>query len=532
LPRVDAAHEFAPRRSLPGLPGLADWMAGLRGWRRALVALMLGALAVLALPPVHLVPVLIPSVSGLVWLLASERRRRGALLTGWWFGMGYFVAGLYWVANALLTKPELFGWLSPLAPVGLSLILAPFIAVAAWLARIAAPRPGIGLVCALAGAWTLLEWARSWVATGFPWNLVGSAWAFSDAMLQVTALVGTYGLGLLTMIAAGMPAALAAATPPQRRTAWGALALSLALLAVAWGYGLLRLQAAGSPPLVDGVWLRLVQPNIPQTLKGRRDLVAQHVADQIALGATPADRPPTHVIWSEAAAPLFLAENPRLVAAVAAHTPQGGATIIGTLRRTPADEPFQIWNSLLAIDDQGRVAASYDKSHLVPFGEYMPFRQVVTIPAVASMVDFSAGPGITTLSIPGLPPVSPLICYEVIFPGRVTEHGSRPQWLLNLTNDGWYGISAGPFQHLVTAQLRAVEEGLPLVRVANTGISAIIDPWGRVIASLDLDTAGSLDGPLPQPLAAPTLYSRTGNALPLTLALIVFCAGALFSRRR
>jgi apolipoprotein N-acyltransferase len=512
-------------------------MAELRGWRRALTALMLGALAVLALPPVYLVPALIPSVSGLTWLLASEQKRRGALITGWWFGMGYFVAGLYWVANALLTKPELFGWLSPLAPVGLSLILAPFVAVAAAFARLAAPRTGIGpsmgLVCALAGSWTLLEWARSWVATGFPWNLIGSVWAFSDAMLQVTALIGTYGLGLLTMIAAGMPAALAATVPAQRRAAWRAFALALALLALAGAYGALRLQAAGpQPPLVDGVWLRLVQPNISQAVKGRRDLVAQHVADQIALGITPAERAPTHIIWSEAAAPFFLAEDARQLAAVAAHTPPGGATIIGTLRRTPPDQPFQIWNSLLAIDDQGRIAASYDKSHLVPFGEYMPFRQIVSIPAVASMVDFSAGRGITTLTVPGLPPFSPLICYEVIFPGRVTERGNRPQWLLNLTNDGWYGISAGPFQHLVTAQLRAVEEGLPLVRVANTGISAIIDPWGRIIKRLGLDTAGSLDGPLPQPLATPTLYSRAGNVLPLTLALMVLCAGALFSRRR
>ena len=190
-------------------------------------------------------------------------------------------------------------------------------------------------------------------------------------------------------------------------------------------------------------------------------------------------------------------------------------------------------NSLAAIDSAGDIAGLYDKSHLVPFGEYMPLRDVVPLPAVAAgMADFAAGPGITTMHLPGVPPFSPLICYEVIFPGRVARTDERPAWLLNLTNDGWYGFSTGPYQHLAAARLRAVEEGLPLVRVANTGISAIVDPFGRVVARLGLGEKGVVDGPLPAALAKPTPYGRLGTGVPLALAVVLAGVGSLLSRSR
>ena len=519
-------------KTLLGVDRLRVRVAQLRGWRRILTAMMLGALAVLALPPLYIVPALIPSFTGLAWLLESDGRARSAFATGWWFGLGYFVAGLYWVANALLTKPDEFGMLAPLAPVGLSLLLVPNIAIACWLARLLAPRPGVGFIITFASTWALMEWVRSWSLTGFPWNLIGSVWTFSDAMVQSTAVIGTYGLSLLTVAAAAMPAEIVRG-PDRRSRAWPA-ATALAVLALFWAGGAARLAVQPETlPTVNGVWLRLVQPNIPQNLKWRKDLVERHVDEQVAMGATPATPAPTHVVWSEVSAPMFLLEDAQTMRRIGEATPAGGVTIVGTVRRTPPGQPLELANSLVAIDSAGRVAGLYDKSHLVPFGEYMPLRDVVPLPAVAAgMADFAAGPGITTMHLPGVPPFSPLICYEVIFPGRVARIDERPAWLLNLTNDGWYGISTGPYQHFAAARLRAVEEGLPLVRVANTGISGIVDPFGRVVARLGLGEKGVVDGPLPAALPQPTLYGRLGNGLPLALIALIACAGTVLSRRR
>jgi apolipoprotein N-acyltransferase len=518
-------------KTLYGLDRLRVGLAQLRGWRRILAGMLLGALAVLALPPLYVVPALIPAFTGLAWLLESDGRARSAFATGWWFGLGYFVAGLYWVANALLTKPDEFGWLAPLAPIGLSLLLVPNIAIACCLARLLAPRPGIGFIITFASTWTIMEWVRSWSLTGFPWNLIGSVWTFSDAMIQSTSVIGTYGLGMVTVAAAAMPAEIVRVAD-RRAGAWPA-AIAFAMLALLWAGGALRL-AVQPPtlPIVDGVRLRLVQPNIPQNLKWRKDLVERHVAEQVAMGETPAKPAPTHIIWSEVSAPLFLLENAQTLRRIGKATPAGGVTIVGTLRRTDR-QALELANSLAAIDSAGDIAGLYDKSHLVPFGEYMPLRDVVPLPAVAAgMADFAAGPGITTMHLPGVPPLSPLICYEVIFPGRVARTDERPGWLLNLTNDGWYGFSTGPYQHLAAARLRAVEEGLPLVRVANTGISAIVDPFGRVVARLGLGEKGVVDGPLPAALAKPTPYGRLGTGVPLALAVVLAGVGSLLSRSR
>jgi apolipoprotein N-acyltransferase len=251
------------------------------------------------------------------------------------------------------------------------------------------------------------------------------------------------------------------------------------------------------------------------------------------MGSLPGDPPPTHVIWAEAAAPFFLGETPEALALLAEATPKDGLTIVGTLRRSPPGEPHQVWNSLLAVNGSGRVAATYDKAHLVPFGEYVPFRNVIGLSSVAAgTADFSRGPGIGTLSLPGLPPVSALICYEVIFPAEVADRDRRPDWLLNLTNDGWYGHSPGPYQHLAAARLRAVEEGLPLVRVANTGISAIADAYGRVTDQLPLGAQGLIDGPLPVALKSETVYGRLGNGVVFVMVAVVAAAGFALGRRQ
>ncbi len=502
--------------------------AGASGWRRFALALLFGALAVVALPPIHFWPALIPAFAGLLWLIEGRRGWRSAFVTGWLFGLGYFTAGLYWIANALLTKPEQFGWLAPLAVLGLAAVQALFPGVAAALTRISGAR-GAGRVLIFAGAWTGCEWIRSWAFSGFPWNLIGSVWTVSDGMIQVTAVIGPYGLGLVTVAAAAMPAALAG-DRARRKRSWAAVACCFAALLAIWVGGLVRLQVAGEAEGVAGVRLRLVQPAIPQKLKWKGELLDQHLATQLQMGVGPADEAPTHVIWGETAAPLFLGEDAERRAAIGKFTPPGGLTITGTLRRTPPGAPFRVWNTLHAVDARGDIVATYDKSHLVPFGEYVPFRSVLSIAKVtAGATDFSRGSGRTTLRLLGLPPVSPLICYEIIFPGHVVDRQDRPHWLLNLTNDSWYGRSSGPYQHFAAARLRAVEEGLPMVRVANSGISAIVDPYGRVVAKLGLGERGVIDGPLPRPLVMPTAYARMGNWLVLMVVVTAIGMGLLIS---
>ncbi len=516
-------------------------VAGLSGWRRYGLAAALGAVGAAALPPAHAVFLLVPAFTGLAWLIAgagtARRPARAAFAAGWWFGFGYFVAGLYWLSLALLTDAERFGWLVPFAVPSIAAGLALFCGAASLAVHLSRAR-GVGLVLALAVAWTAADWLRGVVLTGFPWNLVGTAWAYSDSMIQATALTGIHGLGLLTVAVAAAPAVLdrVTAVPGDAgRRAIRVLAAAAAAVALVWAGGALRLGSA--PPLaaaamVPGVQLRLVQANIFQNHKWRADLRAANLSRHLSMTVAPGFEEATHVIWPETAAPFVLtadAERRAAVAAVAAVAPPGGLLITGAPRMTAARD--RIWNSLVAIDEAAAIVGVYDKFHLVPFGEYVPLRDWVGIAKLThGAVEFSAGPGPRTLRLPGLPPVSPLICYEVIFPGRVLDAEDRPDWLLNITNDAWFGISAGPYQHFAAARLRAVEEGLPLVRVANTGISAVVDPYGRVVASLGLGRRGVVDSPLPLPLAGLTPYAALGD-WGLLLLLAVTALGAVYFSR-
>jgi apolipoprotein N-acyltransferase len=515
---------------------MARGRAALRDLRpraRYALAWALGAVATTALPPAHVVVALLPAFTGLIWLIEADARPRAAFWTGWWFGFGFFAAGLYWISFALLVDAARFGWLIPVAIVGLGGGFAFYVALAAWAARRLAGKaaPTVRLVGLFAALWVVTEWMRGWFLTGFPWNPIGSVWAFSDAALQPAAWVGALGVGFVTVLAAALPAALA---NPGCRAARRATALVAAVIALGWIAGGLRLPD-GPAPTVDDVRLRLVQPAIAQAKKWQADLRWGHVVDQVSLGARPpkdGQAPPTHVIWAETAAPIALGHDKVAREVIGANTPDGGVTITGAIRTTPRGEkPFKVWNSLLAIKPDGTVAATFDKFHLVPFGEYMPLGDVLGLKKITpGRTDFSAGPGPVTLRLPGLPPVSPLICYEIIFSGAVADPDDRPEWILNLTNDAWYGRTTGPHQHFTAARLRAVEEGLPVVRVANTGISGVIDPYGRVIARLGLGARGTLDSDLPRVLSAPTPYGRTGKLPVLACALVL--AFALWRRGR
>jgi apolipoprotein N-acyltransferase len=511
----------------------AAFVANARGWRRFGLGVAFGISAALAMPPTFALPLLFVAFPGLVWLTDGARDGKGAFLGGWYFGIGFFAAGLYWISHALLVDPERYGWLVPFAVAGLGVGLGIFTGLATllvWATRVG----GVGRVLMLAAAWTALEWVRGWLLTGFPWNPIGHAWAFDAGPIQLAALAGVYGLTLMTVAVAAMPAVLRARP----------VIVALGVAALAWLGGQVRLTVEGPAPETD-VHLAVVQPNIPQTLKWDERLAGQHVAKLLSLSRarpkplrtnTEEDdtrpEPPrrvTHVVWPESAIPSAIDFNARHTV-LGEIVPPGGALATGATRIEGRGLDLKAWNSFAVMDETGRIVASYDKHHLVPFGEYMPLRGFLPFDKLAvGAVDFSAGPGPRTISIPGAPPVSPPICYEAIFPAEVVDRSNRPQWLLNVTNDAWFGTSSGPHQHFASARLRAVEEGLPLVRAANTGISGVIDPYGRVLTRIPLDEAGVVDAALPAALPK-TPFADGGNLIPLALAVLSAGAGFFFRR--
>ncbi len=479
-------------------------------------AILLGGLSALALPPFDLTGILWLT---LPWLLARLSRCgvRGALLQGFGFGFGYHCVGLYWITNAILTRLDLFWWAVPLATPLCAIPLACCMAVPCALATLAPA--GWRRIAAFAGLWTLSDLAREFLFTGFPWNPLGSTWEWpshaGDVMIQPAAWTGVPGLTLLTVLAACLPLL-------GRRGA----AASLLLLALWAGSGLLRLghvAPAGAP----GPVVLLVQGNIPESEKLDRQTAMQTFRTYLSLTAGGAARAgaqaqalgrPLVFAWPESAFPGLLDEDAQARAIIMAQAPTAAAGLIGSVRFGADGRPR---NSMLALRPDGAVAALYDKAHLVPFGEYQP----AGLPfQVVPGGGFVAGRGLRTLHLPGLAAFGTLICYEVIFPGAVVAADDRPRWLLNITNDAWYGDSAGPRQHLQSARMRAVEEGLPLARAANTGISGAFDAYGRQIGRLGWGQAGTLAVALPAPLP-PTVFAWSGLWMPLVLAVLACSLG-------
>ena len=514
---------------------LAGRLGALLGWRRLAAAAFLGALAALALPPIYAVPVLFVSFTALIWLIdgvdGTRASWRKAFVIGWWFGLAHFSAGLYWITNSLFVDAAAHGWLAPFAVLGLSLYFAVFPALACLASSLA--RPGAQRVMVFAVAWAVSEWLRGVLLTGFAWNLMATALAFDVTAIQSVALVGGYGLSLLVVGIAAAPAALAVPAGGRAGTV-GPLVTAAVLVALVGGAGMARISLAPAPGNAStDVVLRVVQGNIEQRLKWRPDLARSHYETYLRLShETRAGGVADVTIWPETAVPFVLDGGPGLVRALIDAVPRDGVLITGAVRSTARGvAPRRLWNAVVVVTPKG-IAATYDKHHLVPFGEYVPARNILPIAKItAGRIDFSAGPGPRSLNISGVPPVSPLVCYEAIFPGAVVAPGPRPGWLLNLTNDAWFGKSTGPYQHMAAARLRAVEEGLPLVRAANTGVSAIIDPWGRILASLPLGRRGVIQQPLPAALAAPPVFARTGNIAFGVFAALVL-AFALWPWRR
>ncbi len=498
------------------------------GWveRRALLmSLLFGMIAALSLPPLYVLPGLL-GFAGWLWLLQRAGSRRKAFLVSWSFGLGYFIVGLYWIAIAFFTDAEKFGALAIPAVLLLCAVMGLFPALAGTTIALVRPRHPVAAALAMAAAWTIAEWLRAHFLWGFPWNLIGYVWIGVPSISQVAAWIGIYGLSFLTVFTGAL--FLTVVLFKGRARLLGP-AVALVFLLLSMTFGGYRL-AGSSVEHWPETRLRLVQANIAQHHKWDPEQLARGFEKHLDLSVAPAASEVTHIIWPETAAPYRLEEDAFAREMIADVTPPGGLLITGFNRFDRNSEPKRAWNSLGVLDPAGDLIESYDKRRLVPFGEFLPWRSLLSTIGLkkitAGSIDFQSGPGIQTLAFDGLPAFSPLICYEAIFTRDVVDRGDRPAWLLNVTNDAWFGHSSGPYQHLAMARMRAIEEGLPLVRSANTGISAIIDPYGRIEAALALGETGVLDGALPKPLAAPTFYAVWGGTL--TIAMVAFSVLLIF----
>ncbi|MET0155646.1 MAG: apolipoprotein N-acyltransferase [Rickettsiales bacterium] len=494
-------------------------LEGVSGKTRAFMLAAFGAFATLSLPPYHC---LFAGAAGFsLFFLAcfsGETTAKRGFKDGMAFGYGFFLAGLYWIAVALTVETERFFWLIPVAVLGIPLVMSQYagIAGAACGGFSAKYRGFCGRLVVFIGCWTALEWLRGALFSGFPWNLVGYSLASSPALLQTASLGGIWALSALALILFLLPAALAGVA--CRRAS---IPLGLALIACALGaaggacvYGKHRLEA-NPTRFVPDVKLRVVQPNIPQTLKWDPKERYGHLQLLRQLSET-SDPKVKYVLWPESAMPYMMTDNMEAAEWMAESAPFGGGVIAGAVRGklNESGRIEEVRNSVVVVDRAGRVVDYYDKSHLVPFGEYVPLRRIFPFISKITdgLVDFSAGDGPRTVRVPGVPPFSPLVCYEIIFPGRVAlRGGNRPNFIVNVTNDAWYGHTSGPYQHFAAAIVRAVEEGLPVVRAANNGISGVIDPLGRVREKTELGTRGIMDIKLPEPLDAPPLFARMGR---------------------
>ena len=512
-----------------GLTRLAAWLAGRPARQRLGLSILAGALTVFAMPPFGFWPLLLLTYPVLIWLIdgiepdATDRFAGwgATATTAWGFGFGFFLGGLFWIGSAFLVDAQQFAWMLPFVAVIMPGGLALFFAAAAVAAR-ALSRTGTGRVVAFVVAFALAEWLRGHVLTGFPWISLGYSLSVSDALVQATAVWGLYGHTLVAALVATSPALLAGPGCAITRGRAAAFVCCAGVLPAAlFGFGIWRLSLP-IPDDVPGVTLRIVQPNIAQTDKWRPELRAANFSRLLRLSRAQDDLEGiTHVIWPESAPPFLLEDNPDARALIASTLPRGVHLITGAVRAEPLPQTTadgrwaRFFNSVMVLNSDATITATYDKAHLVPFGEYLPAQGLLEVIGLQQLTrqrgGYSSGPGPLSIQIPGMPDAGPLVCYEVIFPGEVVGE-DRPGWLLNTTNDAWFGDSIGPRQHFFQARMRAVEEGLPLVRAANTGISAVIGPRGRIRAILDLGKAGVLDQSLPGRIDL-TFYHRNGDVV-------------------
>ncbi|MEQ9259680.1 MAG: apolipoprotein N-acyltransferase [Roseovarius sp.] len=497
-----------------------DWGRAVMAWRprwQAALAAMLGALGGLGQAPFDLWPLTLLTMAALFGLMRAATSWRHAFWLGLAAGWGYFALALFWIVEPFFVDAARHGWMAPFALFFLALGMGLFWGAATALARAAGSGAG-----AFIGAFTLAEALRGHLFTGFPWAQLGHAlidtpvlgWASLGGTLMLTALMAAGGAGLWLLAA--------------RRLLPGLLLVAplVGLFAAA------PLLPEAPRPGADAPIIRLIQPNAPQHQKWHPDYVQIFYDRQIAFTSEPPEGvAPALTVWPETAVPMVLSNAGPTLKAIS-RAARGRPVILGIQRF----EGLRYYNSLIRLDQQGEVSALYDKHHLVPFGEYMPFGDFFArfgIDGLAANEGFgySAGPGPVTIDMGALGRALPLICYEGVFPRNTRGAGGRPDMLLMITNDAWFGQISGPYQHLAQARLRSAERGLPMVRVANTGVSAMIDARGEITESIPLGEAGWRDAALPPPLP-PTPYARLGDAPMLALAVLLLGASLLYNRRQ
>ncbi|HEX4118121.1 MAG TPA: apolipoprotein N-acyltransferase [Rhizomicrobium sp.] len=509
------------------LDRLGDGVRGLTGWRRAGFAFLAGAISALGFAPVEFFPALLLGFAALVLLLdgaaTGPRSWRVAALCGWAFAFGQYLIGWHWIGYAFMVDPSAHLWQLPFAILFLTGGLALYAAIACALAMLLW-RDGLSRLLIFSAFYAAAEWVRGHAFTGFPWNLPAYGWGASWAVMQSASLIGAYGLSFLTILLGASLAEFCS----RRRAAPLAMILLFACL---WIYGAIRLSATPTQN-IPGILVRLVQPDIPQNQKYVRSLVARNWQRLVELSEKPGAV--THIIWPEAAPSFLLDRSPAALDQIALLTRDNRTLITGAARAAVSGGQAHFYNSLYIFGPGGKIDAIYDKFHLVPFGEYVPFASLLNRIGISKLTEgdtgFSAGDGPHIYQVPHAPDVTPLICYEIIFPGAVTTN-QRPGWLVNVTDDSWFGPWAGPMQHLLIARVRAIEEGLPVARDANTGITAMIDPLGRITRHLDLGQMGALDANLPRALPA-TLYARAGDVPFVLLLLAAVALGFAKPRKR
>lgn len=494
--------------------------------RRSLIGflpdLLLGAVAAFGLAPFGIWGATLVALALLIWRISRAGTPGASFRHALAGGVGWFALGLVWIVEPFLIEPEIHGWMAPFALILMALGGALFWALPIWIASRLCPGPharAAGIVAAL----ILSDWLRGWIFTGMPWALTGHVW-IGTPIAQIAAWTGAIGLSALTLIAAALPTLLWRASDSRIASALPGVVLSILLVGTGWAAGLAR--HAQPLPSDTGLRLRIVQPNAEQRLKWDPEWSGVFFQRLLDLSAEPGPR--DLVIWPETAVNFLLNDAGDILPAMsrAADAP----LVMGIQRR----EESRYYNSLAAIAPGGAVNAIYDKFHLVPFGEYVPWGNELARLGIGAFAaqqgnGYSSGPGPELVALPGLPAFQPLICYEAIFPQHLRGLDSRPGWLLQITNDGWFGKFSGPYQHLAQARLRAIETGLPLVRAANTGVSAVIDAHGDIRQSLPLGEAGKIDAELPGALP-PTIWLRWGSVPVVLFALAILLAAAITGR--
>ncbi|MEM9205963.1 MAG: apolipoprotein N-acyltransferase [Pseudomonadota bacterium] len=538
------------------IASFASWVTLLWGWRRRGVATAAGLITVLGFPPFSFPLVLFVTFPVLVWLLdgalegdgetARVRRLRPAFAVGWFFGFGFFLGGLFWIGEAFLVDAAAHGWMMPFAVAAMAGGMAIFYGVACSIARLMWTE-GAGRVAALALAFGVVELARGFVLTGFPWNTLGYSLTAYTVTMQSAALVGVYGLTVFAVLIFGAPATLADAQPSK-----GFIALNGALLLAIFGYGAWRLTIDIPASDDEPLRIRIVQANIAQDQKwlpeNRASIFSTYL--DLSRGSTretnsigdvgDAPPPPDIILWPESAPPFLLDREPGALQAIGDLLQPGQHLITGANRVEGAivGDDYTLFNSLYLISDFGEILDRYDKVRLVPFGEKVPFEDTLKRVGITRLVSipgtFDAGRSPKLLADSRVPPFRALICYEIIFSGTLLSGLERPDWIVNVTNDAWFGTSIGPPQHLHKARVRAVELGLPVIRAANTGISAIITANGELSQSIEVNQRGVLDGSIPDILPE-TTYSKVGLIILIPIyiyTLLIWLVDVRRSSRR